>query len=125
MPDAVGDPRLEMRSTGRSNPAAARMHTHPAATPDLPAPLTAFIGREREVDDVVNMVSQHRLVTITGAGGSGKSRLALEAARRMTGVTTGRGALDGAGAAGWASGRCRAGATGWFSARRCKSDDCC
>jgi len=60
-----------------------------AAEIDLPAPLTAFIGREREVGDVAQLVSQHRLVTITGAGGSGKSRLALEVARRLAGTTAG------------------------------------
>ena len=65
------------------------MQVRSADTPDLPAPLTVFIGREREVDDVVQLVSQHRLVTITGAGGSGKSRLALEVARRLAGATAG------------------------------------
>ncbi len=59
------------------------MDTSPEPGTVLPEPLTAFIGREREVDDVLKLVSHHRLVTITGAGGSGKSRLALEVARRF------------------------------------------
>ena len=63
------------------------MQPFPAAPPGFPAPLTAFIGREREVDDVLDLVSRHRLVTITGAGGSGKTRLALEVAKRFTSGT--------------------------------------
>ncbi|MDN5793067.1 MAG: winged helix-turn-helix domain-containing protein, partial [Brevibacterium aurantiacum] len=47
----------------------------------LPAPLTSFIGRERELDDVERLMSHARLLTLTGAGGSGKTRLALEVGR--------------------------------------------
>ncbi|HKE36972.1 MAG TPA: NB-ARC domain-containing protein, partial [Candidatus Baltobacteraceae bacterium] len=39
---------------------------------------TAFIGRERDVTDVKALLSQHRLVTLVGAGGVGKTRLALQ-----------------------------------------------
>ena len=53
----------------------------PAAAP-LPAPLTSFVGREQEVAQVEDLVSHARLVTLTGAGGSGKTRLALETAMR-------------------------------------------
>jgi non-specific serine/threonine protein kinase len=49
----------------------------PHAT-NLPAQLTPFIGREREVADVRRLLASHRLVTLTGAGGVGKTRLALE-----------------------------------------------
>ncbi|WP_026554721.1 AfsR/SARP family transcriptional regulator [Arthrobacter sp. 35W] len=48
----------------------------------LPSPLTSFIGRERELVDVERLISRARLLTLTGAGGSGKTRLALEAAKR-------------------------------------------
>ena len=48
----------------------------------LPKPLTSFIGRERELVDVERLLDRSRLLTLTGAGGSGKTRLALEAARR-------------------------------------------
>ena len=44
---------------------------------NLPAPLTTFIGREKEQADVINLVSTHRLVTLTGSGGVGKTRLAI------------------------------------------------
>lgn len=48
----------------------------------LPTPLTSLIGRERELADVERLIDRARLLTLTGAGGSGKTRLALEAARR-------------------------------------------
>jgi non-specific serine/threonine protein kinase len=43
-------------------------------------PLTSFVGRQREMADVVALLARHRLVTLTGPGGVGKTRLALEAA---------------------------------------------
>jgi predicted ATPase/DNA-binding SARP family transcriptional activator len=51
----------------------------------LPAPLTRFIGREEELGQLRRLlaVEGRRLVTLTGVGGSGKTRLALEAAQRM------------------------------------------
>jgi len=48
---------------------------------NLPAPLTTFVGRDGELDRVVALLGEARLVTITGLPGVGKSRLALEAAR--------------------------------------------
>jgi predicted ATPase/DNA-binding SARP family transcriptional activator len=53
----------------------------PAAPSNLPAALTSFIGRERELAELRRLLATGRLVTITGVGGVGKSRLALEAAR--------------------------------------------
>jgi len=51
------------------------------ATPNnLPLQLTSFLGRRREVSDVLGLLSEHRLVTLTGPGGTGKTRLALQAA---------------------------------------------
>jgi predicted ATPase/DNA-binding SARP family transcriptional activator len=52
----------------------------PAARSNLPAPLTSFIGRATEIDEVAGLVSKHRLVTLSGIGGVGKTRLALEVA---------------------------------------------
>ena len=48
--------------------------------PGLPVPLTGFVGRERELAEVARLVAAGRLVTLTGAGGVGKTRLAIEAA---------------------------------------------
>jgi len=53
-----------------------RRHVH------LPVPTTSFIGRTQELTDLRALVSAHRLVTLTGPGGCGKSRLALELASR-------------------------------------------
>lgn len=52
----------------------------PAAKHNLPIQLTSFIGREREIAEVKLLISKHRLVTLTGAGGCGKTRLALKIA---------------------------------------------
>ena len=49
----------------------------------LPSPLTSFVGRERELADVERLIDRARLLTLTGAGGCGKTRLALAAARRV------------------------------------------
>jgi predicted ATPase len=49
---------------------------------DLPAHLTRFIGREREIADLLPLLASTRLLTLTGSGGSGKTRLASELAAR-------------------------------------------
>jgi len=48
----------------------------------LPAPLTSFVGRESEVATVQALLREHRLVTLLGAGGVGKTRLAQEVGSR-------------------------------------------
>ncbi len=47
---------------------------------NLPLQVTSFVGRESELAQVHALLEAHRLVTLTGAGGSGKTRLALQAA---------------------------------------------
>jgi len=47
----------------------------------LPVPLTPIIGRHTEIARVRDLIRQHRMVTLTGPGGAGKSRLAVEVAR--------------------------------------------
>ncbi|TDC51584.1 AfsR/SARP family transcriptional regulator, partial [Jiangella ureilytica] len=51
----------------------------------LPVPLTPLVGRAEAVADVAARLAAHRLVTLTGPGGVGKTRLALEAARSAAG----------------------------------------
>ena len=94
---APGDQGPDRRETQRSGgpatgPAcgavgsagAGRTATQVDARP-LPAPATALIGRERERTEVVAAVAASRLVTLTGPGGTGKTRLALQAARDLAG----------------------------------------
>ena len=50
---------------------------------NLPASLTSFVGREQEAVEVKRLLSMSRLLTLTGAGGCGKTRLALETARDL------------------------------------------
>ncbi|HEV2439551.1 MAG TPA: NB-ARC domain-containing protein [bacterium] len=52
---------------------------------NLSVPLTSFVGREREIAEVHRLLRGTRLLTLTGAGGCGKSRLAVEAAGRVLG----------------------------------------
>src|SRR5687768_9080337 len=55
--------------------------TTASAATDLPVPLTRFIGRDRELEALAILLDETRLLTLTGAGGSGKTRLAREAVR--------------------------------------------
>ena len=52
-------------------------------TTNLPTLLTSFVGREADVRAVVDLLRDYRLVTITGVGGVGKTRLALHAAAEL------------------------------------------
>jgi predicted ATPase/DNA-binding SARP family transcriptional activator len=63
--------------------AAERAPRQAAAAPlphNLPLQLTSFVGRERELAEVWRLLDRSRLVTVTGPGGCGKTRLATEAA---------------------------------------------
>jgi predicted ATPase/DNA-binding SARP family transcriptional activator len=51
---------------------------------NLPVPLTSFVGREREIESVKQLLSSTRLLTLIGAGGIGKTRLATQAASELT-----------------------------------------
>jgi predicted ATPase/class 3 adenylate cyclase len=45
---------------------------------NLPTQLTTFIGREHEIDELKKLIAEHRVVTLTGSGGAGKTRLSLQ-----------------------------------------------
>ncbi len=58
-------------------PAAPRPPTN------LPEPVSELIGRDVELEEILGLTAAHRLVTLTGAGGIGKTRLGLEVARHL------------------------------------------
>jgi non-specific serine/threonine protein kinase len=77
----IADARLEIeqvwgpdgpRSRGADDP---RLHRH-----NLPAELTSFVGRTKERSELARMLASSRLLSLTGAGGAGKTRLALRLA---------------------------------------------
>jgi len=67
--------------TGDIRAATRRAPAGPAV--DLPVPASELVGRETEIREVMALVTAHRLVSLTGAGGIGKTRLALESAHRL------------------------------------------
>ncbi|MDQ6822244.1 MAG: hypothetical protein M3076_18205 [Actinomycetota bacterium] len=66
-----------------ATPAAHRADPRQRRAGNLPIQLTSFVGRERELREVVGLARRHRLLTLTGPGGCGKTRLALEAAAAL------------------------------------------
>ena len=65
---------------------------NPELDNNLPIQLTSFVGRQREIAEVAALVQESRLVTLTGPGGAGKTRLALQVAAEL---------LDGSGDGVW------------------------
>ena len=72
------DPSLGSRPSGPPKPAADTLRAG-----NLPAQLTSFVGRDEELNRVAKLLDEARLVTLTGPGGTGKTRLAVEAASRL------------------------------------------
>ncbi|MCP3974280.1 MAG: tetratricopeptide repeat protein [bacterium] len=57
----------------------------PVRRHNLPERLSSFIGRDRDIEEIRQLVGSHRLVTLTGVGGVGKTSLAVELARTLIG----------------------------------------
>ena len=57
----------------------------PPARGNLPAEVSSFVGRESDVREVRQLIATHRLVTLIGPGGSGKTRLSVEVGGQMPG----------------------------------------
>jgi len=55
------------------------------AASNLPAQINSYVGRKREIREIKELLIENRLVTLTGAGGSGKTRLALQVAEELQG----------------------------------------
>ena len=71
----------------RTSPTDHLLELSPAnETHNLPAPWSSFVGREREMVELKRALAMTRLLTLTGAGGSGKTRLALEISRDLIGA---------------------------------------
>jgi predicted ATPase/DNA-binding SARP family transcriptional activator len=87
-----GGPADRAGSAGHPGPAAAESAAGPAASDrsrpaarrtNLPAQLTSFVGREDELRRLAKLLGESRLVTLTGPGGAGKTRLSVEASFRL------------------------------------------
>jgi predicted ATPase len=77
------DAQAELERVADRGRARERRIGRPGGAPadtELPAYLTSFVGREAELVETLALLREHRLVTITGAGGTGKTRLACAAA---------------------------------------------
>ena len=81
--DALGtDPSVELAELHLD---LLRADPKPRARGNLPAELSSFVGREADVRAVHDLIARHRLVTLIGPGGSGKTRLAVEAGPAFAG----------------------------------------
>jgi predicted ATPase/DNA-binding winged helix-turn-helix (wHTH) protein len=75
---------LSASADGRAGAGLAGAESNSTLPPtNLPEPVSEVIGRDTEVEEVSDLVGAHRLVTLTGLGGIGKTRLALAVARRL------------------------------------------
>ncbi|MFD8372354.1 tetratricopeptide repeat protein [Streptomyces sp. NPDC059688] len=85
--DTGADPDPQTRGLYRALLADSVEPPQEAAPPRhrLPAPATELIGREREMAEIARCLGRGRLLTLTGAGGCGKTRLALAVAARRGG----------------------------------------
>ncbi|MGC4897267.1 BTAD domain-containing putative transcriptional regulator [Micromonospora sp. DT31] len=84
--DALGvDPSPELSALHVALLRGGTVRREDSRRTNLRAELTSFVGRDADVGALGALVAEHRLITLTGPGGSGKTRLATEAGRRMTG----------------------------------------
>jgi hypothetical protein len=70
--DAAGDPESVVEVAG--------VPEHGRPPNNLPLELSSFVGRKRQVTEVAGLLADYRLLTLTGPGGSGKTRLAMAVA---------------------------------------------
>ncbi len=80
----IGDARILLAEAWGSRPSTPAVAAAPVAVPNnLAQPRDRFIGRGRELAELSALLSDARLITLTGSGGCGKTRLAVETARRV------------------------------------------
>src|ERR1700733_4009318 len=70
-------------AAGHASASLGGASAEPIAPPDLPYPVTALLGRASELNDIERLIAEGRVTTITGPGGIGKTRLAIEVGRRL------------------------------------------
>src|SRR6516162_5360254 len=78
MPDVIDGRPLRSPRSETTRPAVA-----PKTPKDLSEPVSQLIGREAELSEVADLMRTHRLVTLIGEGGIGKTRLGVEVARHL------------------------------------------
>jgi predicted ATPase/DNA-binding SARP family transcriptional activator len=69
-------------ATASREPAVSSTPPSPRGPPAVPQPLTSLVGRAAELEELDDLIRQRRLLTLTGPGGAGKTRIALELQRR-------------------------------------------
>ncbi|MFY9664606.1 MAG: helix-turn-helix domain-containing protein [Candidatus Cybelea sp.] len=75
-----------LRDGGRASVLAGPWSDTPSSV--LPLSLASFVGRERELNEIATLVREHRLVTLTGSGGVGKTQTALQVATALSDACT-------------------------------------
>src|ERR1051326_3960013 len=84
LPSAQPPSAISAAANSAARGAAARSaHASVSSARMPPIPVTPLLGRERELEETSRLLETTRLLTITGAGGSGKTRLALELSHRL------------------------------------------
>ncbi len=87
--EKLGVPQVEREQWVRFARGQAGLPSQAQGTPvnqpktNLTALLTSFIGREKEMADILRLLEGQRLVTLTGSGGVGKTRLAMQVAGQL------------------------------------------
>lgn len=79
---SAGDLAHALEALSSESGSAPSVATPAFPQSNLPVPLSSFVGRERELEELSKLVARSRLVTLSGPGGCGKTRLAIEVAQR-------------------------------------------
>src|ERR687887_340525 len=74
--EPMARPFLDTRGSQRVRPGGA-------AFTNLPAQVTSFVGRDYEIAELTRLLERTRILTLTGAGGVGKTRLAIQTAAAL------------------------------------------